>query len=89
MNSHPCRCTHVRLDKQPLAELQISNAAHFFVKCYNQKTKAATFENSQSKVFNFYLEQLPPTSESINKPIKHAYYQYYMKIKAESNEYIF
>ena len=79
MNYHPRRCTHLGLGKQPLLELQISNAIHFLVKCYNQKTKAMTSDDLRygdyhSKVFNFDLEKLRPTSESIYKPIKNAYY---------------
>ena len=48
--------------KQPLSELQISNAKHFLVKCYNQKPKAMTFddlryEECHSNAFNFDLEK--------------------------------
>ena len=80
--------------KQPLSELQISNAEHFLVKYYNQKTKAMTFddlryEESHSKAFNFDLQKLPPTSESIYKHIPRAYYQCYMWVNAASNESIF
>ena len=34
-----------KFGKQPLSERQISNAEHFLVKCYNQKTKAMTFDD--------------------------------------------
>ena len=80
--------------KQPLSELQMSNAEHFLVKCCNQKTKAMTFDELKYKEyylkdFNFDLEKLPLTSESICKHIKHAYYQCYMWVNAASNESMF
>ena len=38
-----------KFGKQPLSELQISNVEDFLVKCYNQKTKAMTFDDLRYK----------------------------------------
>ena len=80
--------------KQPLSVLQISNTEHSLVKCYNQKRKAMNFddlryEEYHSKAFNFDAKQLPSTSESIYKYIKHAYYQSYMWVNAATNQSMF
>ena len=36
------------------------------------------YEEHHSKTFKFDFEKLPPTSESINKHIRHVFYEYYM-----------
>ena len=38
-----------KFGKQSLSELQISNVEDFLVKCYNQKTKAMTFDDLRYK----------------------------------------
>ena len=77
--------------RQPLSENHVSNAENFLVKCYNQKANAKTFDDLRykeyhSKAFNFDLEKLLPTSNSIYKHIQHAYYQCFMWVNTASNE---
>ena len=73
-----------KFGKQPLSELQISNAEHLLVKyCNKKQTKAMIFddlryEEYHLKAFNFDLEKLPPTSKTIYKDMKRVYYQCYM-----------
>ena len=47
------------------------------------------YEEYHSKAFNFDLQKLAPTSESIYKQIKRAYHQCYMWVNAAYNESIF
>ena len=77
--------------RQPLSENHVSNAENFLVKCYNQKANAKTFDDLRykeyhSKAFNFDLEKLLPTSNSIYKHNQHAYYQCFMWVNTASNE---
>lgn len=47
------------------------------------------YEEYRLKAFNFDLEKIPPTSTSMYKHMKRAYYQCYMQINAASSNSIF
>ena len=47
------------------------------------------YEEHHSKTFKFDFKKLPPTSESINKHIRHVFYEYYMWINTARNKSMF
>ena len=73
--------------KEPLTWDVTEAAEKFLVGCISNKSGAETFDELRFKLYHsnsvkFDLQKLPPTSTSIEKHIKRAYYQCYVWMNA-------
>ena len=77
----------ISFGKEPLTWGVVEAVEKFLVGCISIKSDAETFDELRYKLYHsncvkFDLEKLPPTSTSIGKHIKRAYYQYCVYINA-------